>query len=224
MAIKGLQKIKEKAAEKSGFSGDGEGVFLQLKDGEKVKVRFLQELDDESPDLDERRGTVMVVEEHSSPKDFKRTAMCTADTEGRCWACEQTSNPEIGKKWRSKLRFYANVIVKTEKDGKTALDTPKVKLLKRGFSDKDIGNTLVGMAEEFSLSSVDMTLSRNGAKMNDTSYNIFPVAPKPLTKDEKAMELFDPKKFLKEIPYDQQAAFYAGEEEEGGNAGSWLDK
>ncbi len=142
MAIKGIANIKKKAAEKA-FTGDGEGVFVKLKDGESLKMRFLQELDDASPGYDERRGTILVLEEHSSPKNFKISAKCTAESEGRCWACEQTSDPNIGKKWNPKLRFYANVLVRNP-DGED-----KVKILKRGFSDKDVGNDLINIVEEF---------------------------------------------------------------------------
>jgi hypothetical protein len=217
MAIKGLAAIKKKAEEKKGFSGDGESPFLSLKDGDSAKIRFLQELDEDSQAYDERRGAVLVLEEHSSPKDFKKTAMCTAETEGRCWACEQTSTPEIGKKWKPKMRFYANVIVRNP-DGED-----KVKILKRGFSDKDVGNDVINIVEEFeALSDKDLKISRKGSKMNDTSYSLLPLAPKPLTKAEKELELIDPWKFVKNIPYDQQAAFYAGEETEGGSSSEWL--
>ena len=217
MAIKKLADIKKKAEEKSSFSGDGESPFLSLKDGNKVKIRFLQEFDDDSPLYDERRGTILVIDEHSSPRDFKKTAMCTAESEGRCWACEQTSTPEIGKKWKPRMRLYANVLVRNP-DGED-----KVKILKRGFSDKDIGTKLINIVEEFEqLGGQDMSFSRKGADMNNTSYDLVPLAPKKLSDAEQQLELIDPSKFVKEIPYDKQAAFYTGTEEDGGNADSWV--
>ncbi len=217
MAIKGLAAIKAKAAEKSAFTNDGP-IFLQLKDGDSVKMRFLQELDDTSPAYDERRGAILVIEEHSSPKDFKKTAVCTADDEGRCWACEQTSNPDIGKKWSPKMRFYANVLVR----GKDGPD--KVMILKGGFSDKGIGNDIVGIVEEFEqLGDKDVKYSRKGSGMNDTSYSLLPLAPKPLTTEEKKLEVLDVNKFIKRVSYDDQAAFYAGELAETSKASSWID-
>jgi hypothetical protein len=219
MAIKKLADIKKKVEEKTGFSGgDGESPFLSLKDGDSVKLRFLQEWDDDSELYDERRGAIYYYEEHSSPKDFKISAVCTAEDEGRCWACEQTSNPEIGRKWRPKLRFMANVIVRGA-DG--APD--KVKILKRGFSDKDIGNALVGIAEEFgTLGGQDIKLTRKGGGMNDTSYIVLPLAPKPMTKEDQALEVIDVRKFAKHVPYDQQSDFYSGATKEGSKAESWL--
>lgn len=218
MAIKGLQNIKKKAAEKQ-FTGDGEKAFLSLADGDSYKIRFLQELDDESKSYDERRGTIQVVEEHVSPKNFKLTALCTADTEGRCWACEQTSLPEIGKKWKPKMRFYANVLVRNPGG------EDKVKILKRGFSDKDVGNDLINIVEEFEqLGDKDLKISRKGGGMNDTSYSLLPLAPKPLTKEEQGLDLIDPAKFMKNISYDDQAAYYAGESAEaGGKASEWIN-
>lgn len=218
MAIKGIKAIKERAEKAKGFSGDGESPFFSLKDGESAKVRFLQELDDESEYYDERRGTVLVVEEHNAPQDFKRTALCTAESEGRCWACEQTSDPKVGKKWKPKLRFYANVLVRNPEG------EDKVKILKRGFSDKDIGNDVVNVVEEFeAISDKDVKISRKGAGMNDTSYSLLPLAPKPMSEAESKLELIDPTKFVKHVAYEDQPAFYAGQESEGGKASEWLD-
>jgi len=214
MAFAKLADIKKKAAEKNTFSGDGESPFLSLKDGNKVKIRFLQEFDDDSSLYDERRGALRVIEEHASPRDFKITAMCTAETEGRCWACEQISTPEIGKKWKPKMRLYANVLVRGE-------NGDKVKVLKRGFSDKDVGNKLLNIAEEFEmLGGMDMSYSRTGAEMNNTAYDIIPLAPKKLTKEESELELIDLAKFIKEVSYENQAAFYSGVEETA-SATSW---
>lgn len=215
MAFKGLADIKKKAAAANSGGGDGESPFLSLKDGDKVAIRFLQEFEDDSQYYDERRGLVKVLMEHSNPKDFKQTMTCTAESEGRCWACEQTTLPDIGKKWKAKMRFYANVLVRNP-DGED-----KVKILKRGFSDKDIGMKLVNIAEEFEgLGGMDVSYMRSGSGLNDTSYDVIPKAPKKLTKAESELELIDISKFAKEVPYDQQAAFFAGEETES-DASDW---
>jgi hypothetical protein len=221
MAIDRLKALKDKAEKAKGFAGDGESPFLSLKDGDKKKIRFLQELDESSESYDERRGRFEVIEEHTSPKDFKIAAKCTAESEGRCWACEQTSNPEIGKKWKAKLRLYANVLVRGEGD-----QPDKVKILKQGFSDKGVGNDVINIIEEFEqLGDKDLKFGRTGSGMNDTSYTLMPLAPKPLTKAEQELELIPLDKFIKEIPYDEQPAYYLGESgESGGKSGEWLDK
>jgi hypothetical protein len=220
MAIGKLAAIKAKAEKAKGFQGDGESPFFSLKGGQSAKIRFLQELDDESPNYDERRGAFEVVEEHASPKDFKKTAVCTAESEGRCWACEQTSNPEIGKKWRAKLRLYANVIVRNE-DG-----DDKVKILKRGFSDKDIGNDVINIIEEFgSIGAQDLKVKREGNGMNDTSWSLLPLPQKPLSKEDEALELIPLDKFIKHVPYAEQAAYFSGDsDDEGGRSKDWIDE
>jgi hypothetical protein len=216
--IKGLSAIKAKAAEKTSFTGDGESPFLTLKDGETAVIRFLQELDDESALYDDRRGLVEVVEEHTSPKDFKLRAVCTYESENRCYACEQTTLPEIGKKWKPRMRFYANVILRAE-------GGDKVKILAQGFSAKNIGSMLIDMAEEYeNLGGQDFKLSRKGAGMNDTSYSLLPRPAKAMSKADQELEVIDLSKFIKYVPYEQQAEFYAGNaKEETAGKESWVN-
>lgn len=222
MTLKGLitniKDIKDEVAANSG-NFDGESPFVKVTADKSVKIRFLQELDEDSELYDERRGRVAVVAEHSSPKDFKKTAICTAKTEGRCWACEQrnTANSEIAKKWKAKMKFYAQVIVRGV-DG----EPDKVKILKQGFGNKAIGDTLIQIAEEFEqLGGQDMKLSRTGSGMNDTSYTLIPVAPKPMTDEEKALELIDIEKFVRYLPYDEQAEFFNSDDSAGGKKEDW---
>jgi hypothetical protein len=221
MALSGkLASLKERAEKAKGFSGDGESPFFSLKGGESAKIRFLQELDEDSPLYDERRGAFEVIDEHAHPKDFKKTAVCTAESEGRCWACEQTSNPDIGKKWKAKLRLYANVLVRNPEG------EDKVKILKRGFSDKDVGKYLVEFIEEFeALGGFDLKISRTGSGMNDTSWSVIPLAAKKMTADDEKAELIPLDKFIKRIPYDEQAAYFNGTDDgDGGSSEAWISE
>ncbi len=208
-ALKGLDRIKAKIDEKS-FSG--ETPFIKLEDGQSCKLRFLQEFDEDGQGFDASRGTIVVVDEHVSPKSFRIRAVCSMEEDGTCWACDQVAtieNQELAKKWRSRTRFYANVLVR-DPEGED-----KVKILAQGFGDANVGTWLVNFAAETgSLTGVDMKLSRKGKGMNDTSYSLIPLAAKPLTKDEQKLELVPLDKFIKYLPYDNQAAFYAGEVKE----------
>lgn len=210
VGMKSLDLIRKKVTEKSTPSGfDGESPFLTLKDGDAYVVRFLQEID--GAVADERRGQILVVEEHTSPKDYKIRAVCTAEDTGRCWACEQTTLPEIGKKWKPRMRFYGNVLVLTEKDGKTKLAEPKVKVLAQGFGDSNIGGDLLAVTEEYgNLTGQEFKLSRKGAGMNDTSYSLLPKPPKAMTKEEEASEVKDVTKWIKIVAYENQADYYNG--------------
>lgn len=217
-ALKGLQSIKDKAESKKGGNFDGESPFLQLKDGDAFKIRVLQEFDDSFTGYDERKGPIVVVEEHTAPQNYKRRAVCTLEEEGHCWACQQVAaGGENAKKWKSKMRFYANVLVRVEEGD------PKVKILAQGFGDKNVGTNLIEIAVETGgLTGQDMKLSRSGAKMNDTNYTIFPLPPKALTKAEKELEMIDLSNFIKFIPYQEQADYY-NSTDEGGPKKDWLD-
>lgn len=222
MGLSTLDKIRKKVDEKTGGNFDGESPFIKVSDGEKYRIRVLQEFEEDSPGYDERRGTIEVVEEHTSPKNYKLRAVCTAEDEGRCWACEQQSNPEIGKKWKPRLRFYTNVIVRTDAKG-NELDEPKVKVLAQGFGGKNVGTTLLEAAEEYkALSGLDFKLSRKGSGMNDTEYSLLPLAPQELSEEDEKLEVIDLDKFIKRVPYDQQSAFYSGESnDDGGDKEDW---
>lgn len=219
MAINGLKALKKKMESRPKVSNNDDGpLFISLKDGESVKVRFLQELDSDAETYDERRGTMTIVEEHSNPAHFRRRAVCTAE-DGACWACEQTSNPDNGRRWRPKLRFYANVLVRNP-DGED-----RVQILNRGFSDRDIGPGIVEVVEEFGqITDRDFKISRKGSGLSDTTWTILPLAPKPLTDEEKELEVFDVSKFIKTPAYADQAAFYEGAVDGEVAASQWLDK
>ncbi|MFM7984468.1 MAG: hypothetical protein ACKPKO_34600, partial [Candidatus Fonsibacter sp.] len=94
-------------------SGGGEsnkGRWLKLDDGESVKIRFLQELDPDSPEYNDKLGLGFIAVEHTNPKDYRRRALDTMDSEGRDWAEEMhRKDPKAG--WRARLRFYCNVVV-----------------------------------------------------------------------------------------------------------------
>lgn len=212
--LKSLDAIKKKVADKSG-GFDGESPFLTLKDGDSFVIRFLQEIGDDNDHYDERRGLMAVVQEHTSPKDYKIRAVCTMEEEGRCWACEQESLPEIGKKWKPRLRFYTNVLVRTD-------DGPKVKILAQGFGDSNIGQDLIAFSEEYEgLGGQDFKLTRKGSGMNDTKYQLIPKAPSPLTDEEAELEVKDLAKFVKYVSYENQADFYGGNTKADDSPSDW---
>lgn len=215
--LKSLDKLRSRVTEKNSF--DGESPFLTLKDGETATIRFLQEFDDSLPGYDERRGTIYWGDEHVSPKDFKLRAVCTMDSDGKCWACEQVHLPEIGKKWKPRMRFYANVIVRGVDGGED-----KVKILAQGFGDKNVGKMLIGFSDEYEgLSGQDFKLSRSGSGMNDTSYMLIPKAPKALSADDLKHEVKDISRYAKYVPYENQADFFNGNAKEEDSTESWVD-
>ena len=106
--VKGLKNI-ETLLEKPKYENDGPKVkWLKLADGQSVKIRFVEELDEDSANYNEKRGLALVVKEHTNPKDYKRKAVDTMESEGRDWAEEMhRKDPKAG--WGGRLRFYINV-------------------------------------------------------------------------------------------------------------------
>ena len=164
MAI--LRGIKEMGPVLDGpKGGDGPKVkWLKLADGQSVKIRFLEELDEDSANYSPDRGLAIVVSEHTNPKDYKRKAVDTMDTEGRDWAEEMhRKDPKAG--WRARLRFYCNVVVD---DG---IEAPYVAIWSMGISKQSSFNTIREYAlETGSISNVQWKLKRMVRELKPTTH------------------------------------------------------
>ena len=208
--IRGLQAINETLDRPARSATSYQKTkWLKLDDGESIKVRFPNELDDESPNFAEDRGLAVVVAEHTNPKDYKIKAVCTMDDDGRCFACElhqkenASGNKDYKGGWRPKLRYYTNVVV--EKDG-----SKDVAVWSQGVSTKSAFNILREQAMETgSISNVSWKMKRNGMK-TETSYVLIPSAPDNEPYDWNGVELFDLEKVVRQVPYAAQEAFYLG--------------
>jgi hypothetical protein len=207
--IKGLKGIQNYYAEQERRREEAQApksVWFSLKDGESAKVRFLQELDPDSNQYSERNGLGFIAVEHSSPADFKRKALCTAD-EGDCYACEQNrlsyqNDTEEKGKWKAKSRLYINVLV--DKAG----EEPYVAILSQGNSPKAVTPTLIEYAAESgAITNRWWKITRKGAGFNDTSYTVMAFDPKDDVNVEE-YELFDLDSVVRAVPYDEQEAHY----------------
>jgi hypothetical protein len=218
--VKGLKDLN-KALDKPTYSGDeNKGRWFKLEDGESVKVRFLQELDPDSPNYDQARGCGFIALEHVNPKDYRKKALDTMESEGRDWANEQhRKDPKAG--WKARTRLYINVLVD---DGK---EEPYVAILSQGTSGKTITPTLIEYAGEMgNITNLMWRIKRNGTK-TDTSYTIIPLAKDETPFDFSGLELFDLEKTaVRHVPYAEQEAFYMGQgnnEEQSSTTSSSVD-
>jgi hypothetical protein len=208
--VRGLKDLN-KALDKPSYndSDSTKGRWVKLEDGESVKVRFLQELDPDSPSYNEKNGLGFIAVEHTNPKDYRRKALCTMEDQGKCYGCEQ-HRKDYKAGWKGRSRLYMNVLVD---DGK---EDPYVAILSQGSSGKTVTPTLIEYAGEMgSITNLMWRIKRSGTK-TDTSYTIIPLAKDESPFDTSSLELFDLEtSAVRDLPYTEQEAFFAGEASHG---------
>ena len=213
--VKGLKNITSVMDKSSGDSDGSKARWVKLADGESVKMRFLQELDPDSPDYNEKAGLGFIAAEHTNPNNYRSKALCTSDDQGRCWACEQ-HRKDYKAGWKARSRLYINVLVD---DGK---EDPYVAILSQGTSGKTITPTLIEYAGEMgSISNLTWRLKRSGTGTS-TEYVGISLGQDKEKFDAAKYELFDLEKVaVKEVAFDEQEKFYMfGESEEAAEGSS----
>jgi hypothetical protein len=202
--IRGLKDISA-VMDKPKYESTGQKVrWVKLVDGQSAKIRFVEELDADSSSYSEDRGLSVVIAEHTNPKDYKRKAACTQDSEGRCYGCEMArKEPKSG--WRSRLRFYCNVLVE---DG---TEDAYIAVWSQGISKQSAFNTIREYAlETGSISNIVWKIKRNG-QGTETNYTLIPsTAPDSEPFNWGSHEFFNLEKVVREVPYPEQEAFYFG--------------
>jgi hypothetical protein len=201
--VKGLANINA-LVDKPKYDSDKPRVrWLKLTDGQAVKIRFVEELDEDSPSYSADRGLSVVVKEHTNPKDYRRKAVDTMESEGRDWAEEMhRKDPKAG--WRGRLRFYCNVLVD---DG---IEEPYVAIWSMGVSKQSAFNTIREYAMETgSISNLTWKVKRSGSG-TETSYTLIPSAPDSEPYKWGNAEPFDIDLALNNVPYAEQEAYYLG--------------
>ena len=214
--VKGLKNINALLDKPKYDENKAKVRWLKLADGQSVKIRFIEELDEDSPSYSEERGLALVVKEHTNPKDYKRKAVDTMDTEGRDWAEEMhRKDPKAG--WRARLRFYCNVLVD---DG---LEDPYVAIWSMGVSKQSSFNTIREYAlETGSISNLTWKLKRNG-QGTETSYTLIPSTPDKEPFGWADVRPFPLESALNKVPYAEQEAFYLGFDTPSSNSSANID-
>ena len=200
---KGLKAINA-LLDKPKYDGSQPKVrWLKLADGQSAKIRFVEELDEDSANYNADRGLALVVKEHTNPKDYKRKAVDTMESEGRDWA-EEMHRKDVKAGWRARLRFYCNVLVD---DG---VEEPYVAIWSMGISKQSSFNTIREYAlETGSISNVLWKLKRNG-QGTETNYTLIPTAPDAEPFNWGEVKPYPLELALHKIPYAEQEAFYLG--------------
>lgn len=196
-----LAQAKERLAKTGGdFEDRPKAKWVSLKDGESVKLVFLQEFDNTSPNFSEKNGGLLINLQHQSPDDWQKQATCTAD-EGFCYGCQQG--------WRQKMVLYVNVLVDDNSN------EPYVAVWSRALSSKSITQVLLDMAadSDFDCSISDKTFkfSRTGKTKDDTTYSLAPL-PKPHGLNVEDYELYDLSQVIFKVNPENQEKYYTGVE------------
>lgn len=201
--VKGLKNI-EAMLDKPKFENNGPRIsWLKLEDSQSVSVRFVNELDADSPSYDEKNGLAIVVSEHTNPKDYKRKAACSAESEGRCFGCEM-HRKDMKAGWRARLRFYINVLVD---DG---TNDPYIAVWSMGVAKSATFDTIREYVQDSqSLSGMTWKLKRNG-KGTETTYILIPIKQDEEKFDWSKHEIPDLEAVVREVPYSEQESFYLG--------------
>ena len=203
--VTGLKAMNLQMEQKSHTGDSQKGRWLQLKDGQSLKIRFMQEIDPDSPTYVEKAGLAFIAIEHTNPADYKRKALCTIEDQGRCYGCEMhRRDPKAG--WKGRQRFYANVLVD---DG---TEEPYVAIFSQGVGPKSATQEVVSYAGETgSITNLNWKLKRTGEK-TDTNYSIIPLpTANAETIDFDKYELHDlSKTAVRDVQYPDQENFYFG--------------
>ena len=201
--VKGLKAINA-LLDKPKYDNEGPKVkWLKLADGQSAKIRFIEELDEDSANYSPDRGLALVVKEHVNPKDYKRKAVDTMESEGRDWA-EEMHRKDMKAGWRARLRFYCNVLIN---DG---TEDPYIAVWSQGISKQSAFNNIREYAlETGSISNLTWKVKRNG-QGTETSYTLIPSSPDAAPFDWAAIEPYPLEKALNKVPYAEQEAFYLG--------------
>ena len=205
--VKGLKDLNKVMDKPQSSGGEGSKArWVKLEDGESVKIRFLQELDPDSPTYNDKLGLGFIAVEHTNPKDYRRKALCSMDDQGKCFGCEQ-HRKDYKAGWKGRSRLYINVLVD---DGK---NDPYVAILSQGSSGKTVTPTLIEYAGEMgSITNLMWRIKRTGTK-TDTSYTIIPLAKDESLFDSSSLEIYKLEDTaVRDLPYTDQEEFFFGEE------------
>ena len=204
--VKGLKDLNKVMDKPQVTSSEGSKArWVKLEDSESIKIRFLQELDPDSPTYNQKNGLGFIAVEHTNPKDYRRKALCSMEDQGKCWGCEQ-HRKDYKAGWKGRSRLYINVLVD---DGK---ENPYVAILSQGSSGKTVTPTLIEYAGEMgSITNLMWRIKRTGTK-TDTSYTIIPLQKDESAFDSSGLELYDLETVaVRDLPYAEQEAFFFGE-------------
>jgi hypothetical protein len=198
-----LKTLKDLEKNIPASGGSSVKKFFTISSGETFKIRFRQELTEDSKFYDEETGTAITVPVVTSPINWKWRAASTASLEKfnyRCWASEQISKDT---RWRPKPHLLLNVAVETEPG------TWEPRIIDTTFNQRHIGLMLIEYAKEFgTITDRYYKYSRTGSGAQDTNYTLIPLEQGPTPDNIKSLPMHDLNTVYMALPYAKQEAFF----------------
>jgi hypothetical protein len=204
MAFTSIKTLKdlEKAVAPAGGKGKRPNRFFTVQAGQSFRIRFRQELTEDSKNYDEKVGAAITVPVVVSPINWKWKCLSTASMEEynyRCWATEQSAND---KAWRPRPHLLINIAVEEE----LGIWAPRV--LDTTFNQRHVGLTLIEYAKEFgTITDRYYKYSRTGSAQHDTNYSIIPLDVSPEAKAITDLEMHQLDNVYMKLPYEKQQVF-----------------
>lgn len=198
-SLKTLRDIEKNIPSSSGKSSMKK--FFNMQSGETYKIRFRQELTEDSANFEEETGTGIIVPVVTSPINWKWRCASTAQVAEhgyRCWATEQAMNDS---RWKPKPHLLMNIAV--EIDG-----IWEARILDTTFNQRHIGLILMEYAKEFgTITDRYYKYSRTGTGAQDTNYSLIPLTPVPATQEINDLPLHQLDNVYMILGYDKQKVY-----------------
>ena len=209
--LKKIQELREKAEEQSSRKDFVKYNWFTLKPGESSRVRFLQEIDPESPSYDEAAGTARIVIQHQAPgaEGWKRKLVCTnpEDDGSPCLPCEIRKSQGWEAMPKKKSMIYLNLLADVGGDeeevavlGQSIFGNGIINTLLEHLSDEELGDG--------SITDREWKITRHG-EGKDTKYIATAYPKKEFATKVSDYELFDLRDVVPDIEYDNQERYLA---------------
>jgi hypothetical protein len=201
MAFTSLKTLKdlEKNVPQQGKSGLKK--YFSLQNGDSYKIRFRQELTEDSVNFDEKFGTAVVVPVVTSPLNWKWRIVSTAtmpEYNYRCWGSEQINSDS---RWRPRPHLLVNVAV--DIDG-----TWEPRILDTTFNQRHVALIMMEYAKEFgTITDRYYKYSRTGTGSSDTNYTLIPLNQSEMPQEIASLPMHDLEKTYMTIPYEKQKSY-----------------
>lgn len=198
-SVKSLKDLEKNIPSSSGGSSK---KFFSISSGDTFKIRFRQELAEDSKNFEESAGTGIIVPVITSPINWKWRVASTSQMEKynyRCWGSEQITRDS---RWKPKNHLLINVAVEVEPG------TWEPRIIDTTFNQRHIGLILVEYAKEFgTITDRYYKYSRTGSGASDTNYTLIPLDQSPMPDSIKSLQMHDLTGVYMTMPYANQEKY-----------------